>query len=217
MAPPAHIILNFAVGGQWAGRYGIDAAQFPQAFSIDYVRVCQYLQAPTGHPSCPRSPATPDLGQVKYTAPADMKKPVIRDGTVGPAPVTDDQKPEAASSFLVRTQISNLSSLPSARSITVSLRPAAANGSQEVATSALPQSALLSAAPQSFAINFSVPDQMQAGRYDVLLGIAAPSDAGSGKKPGFTPVTCGMGMPIPKAASCLVGTVDVPARAGGLP
>src|SRR5258705_3295201 len=41
LASPAHILLNFAVGGQWAGRYGIDAAQFPQAFSIDYVRVCQ--------------------------------------------------------------------------------------------------------------------------------------------------------------------------------
>lgn len=40
-APPAHILLNFAIGGQWAGRYGIDTQKFPQSFDIDYVRVYQ--------------------------------------------------------------------------------------------------------------------------------------------------------------------------------
>jgi len=38
-APPAHILLNLAIGGQWAGRHGIDDARFPARFSIDYVRV----------------------------------------------------------------------------------------------------------------------------------------------------------------------------------
>jgi beta-glucanase (GH16 family) len=38
-APPAHILLNIAVGGEWAGRHGIDDAKFPAKFSIDYVRV----------------------------------------------------------------------------------------------------------------------------------------------------------------------------------
>jgi beta-glucanase (GH16 family) len=37
-AAPAHILLNLAIGGQWAGRYGIDDTKFPQAFEIDYVR-----------------------------------------------------------------------------------------------------------------------------------------------------------------------------------
>jgi beta-glucanase (GH16 family) len=37
-APPAHILLNLAIGGDWAGRYGIDDSKFPQAFEIDYVR-----------------------------------------------------------------------------------------------------------------------------------------------------------------------------------
>jgi beta-glucanase (GH16 family) len=40
-APNAHVLLNLAVGGNWAGRYGIDAAAFPQAMEIDYVRVYQ--------------------------------------------------------------------------------------------------------------------------------------------------------------------------------
>ena len=35
---PAHILLNFAVGGAWAGRNGIDDTAFPQAMHIDWVR-----------------------------------------------------------------------------------------------------------------------------------------------------------------------------------
>jgi len=38
---PAHILLNFAVGGAWAGRHGIDDAAFPQEMQIDWVRVYQ--------------------------------------------------------------------------------------------------------------------------------------------------------------------------------
>lgn len=34
-----HLILNFAVGGNWGGRYGIDSTAFPQSFQIDYVRL----------------------------------------------------------------------------------------------------------------------------------------------------------------------------------
>jgi|SRR5215469_7813316 len=38
-APPAHVLLNLAIGGNWAGRYGIDESAFPQALEVDYVRV----------------------------------------------------------------------------------------------------------------------------------------------------------------------------------
>jgi beta-glucanase (GH16 family) len=41
LAGPAHILLNLAIGGQWAGRYGIDDAAFPQALAIDWVRAYQ--------------------------------------------------------------------------------------------------------------------------------------------------------------------------------
>jgi beta-glucanase (GH16 family) len=37
-AAPAHVLLNLAIGGNWAGRYGI-AAGFPTSFDIDHVRV----------------------------------------------------------------------------------------------------------------------------------------------------------------------------------
>ncbi len=39
VAPPAVLILNFAVGGHWAGRHGIDAAAFPTSMGVDHVRV----------------------------------------------------------------------------------------------------------------------------------------------------------------------------------
>ncbi len=40
-APNAHVLLNLAIGGGWAGRHGIDDSAFPQSMSIDYVRVYQ--------------------------------------------------------------------------------------------------------------------------------------------------------------------------------
>ncbi|MEO8301996.1 MAG: glycoside hydrolase family 16 protein [Rhizomicrobium sp.] len=202
-ASPAHILFNFAVGGHWAGRYGIDAAQFPQAFSVDYVRVCQYLQAPGGHPNCPRGPVTPDLGQTSYVAAPDLKKPVIAAGTVEPA--------QDKSAFVLKTRIANLSSLPSERALTLNLRPAngptspGPNRQTPLASLDLPKSA--SDAPQAFSLNFSVPGQMPAGSYDVMLAIGAPPDAKG--RPGFTPLSCAAG--ISKATSCPVGRIDVPA------
>jgi len=40
-AGPAHILLNLAIGGSWAGRHGIDDSAFPQALQIDWVRAYQ--------------------------------------------------------------------------------------------------------------------------------------------------------------------------------
>jgi beta-glucanase (GH16 family) len=40
-APYAHVLLNLALGGQWAGRYGIDDSAFPQSLDVDYLRVYQ--------------------------------------------------------------------------------------------------------------------------------------------------------------------------------
>lgn len=37
-APPAHILLNLAIGGSWAGRHGIDDSKLPFVFEIDWVR-----------------------------------------------------------------------------------------------------------------------------------------------------------------------------------
>lgn len=41
---PFNVILNLAIGGDWAGARGIDDAAMPQRFEIDYVRVWQGRQ-----------------------------------------------------------------------------------------------------------------------------------------------------------------------------
>jgi len=41
LAGPAHILLNLAIGGAWAGRHGIDDNAFPQSLQIDWVRAYQ--------------------------------------------------------------------------------------------------------------------------------------------------------------------------------
>jgi len=38
---PFHLILNLAIGGDWAGAKGIDDAAMPQRMEVDYVRVWQ--------------------------------------------------------------------------------------------------------------------------------------------------------------------------------
>lgn len=38
-AAPAHILLNLAIGGSWAGRHGIADEKFPARLQVDYVRV----------------------------------------------------------------------------------------------------------------------------------------------------------------------------------
>jgi beta-glucanase (GH16 family) len=43
-AGKAHILLNLAIGGAWAGRYGIDDSAFPQALQINWVRAYQKTQ-----------------------------------------------------------------------------------------------------------------------------------------------------------------------------
>jgi beta-glucanase (GH16 family) len=59
-ANPANVILNLAVGGEWAGRHGIDDTK-PMQMDVDYLRVYKKsgaaAAAPT--PSAPSTPSTP--------------------------------------------------------------------------------------------------------------------------------------------------------------
>ena len=38
-----HLLLNFAVGGNWGGVNGVDETVYPSAFEIDYVRVYKMI------------------------------------------------------------------------------------------------------------------------------------------------------------------------------
>lgn len=70
-AGPAHVLLNLAVGGGWAGRNGVDETAFPQALMIDYVRVCQFSAGAGGDRLCNGSRFTPAADESAYRAPAD--------------------------------------------------------------------------------------------------------------------------------------------------
>jgi beta-glucanase (GH16 family) len=53
----AHVLVNLAIGGPWAGRHGVDDSAFPQGLEVDYVRVYQATvdtsQSTTGKDLCP--------------------------------------------------------------------------------------------------------------------------------------------------------------------
>lgn len=78
LGPPAHVDLNFAVGGAWAGRHGIDEGAFPQNFKVDYVRVCQFTESDKGTRQCGPGQVTPDPKEFGYsTTINDMPKPAF--------------------------------------------------------------------------------------------------------------------------------------------
>jgi len=80
---PAHVLLNFAVGGQWAGRHGVDQSQFPQAFRIDYLHVCQFTSDASGKNDCGNSKFTPPPAEFGYKSELnDLPKPVLGSKTL---------------------------------------------------------------------------------------------------------------------------------------
>jgi hypothetical protein len=58
-AAPAHILINLAVGGSWAGQGGIDSSAFPASLQVDYVRLCQRAGSAAGTATCGGSRYTP--------------------------------------------------------------------------------------------------------------------------------------------------------------
>lgn len=50
---PFYMILNLAMGGDWAGAKGIDDASLPQRFEVDYVRVYELPEAPAAPAATP--------------------------------------------------------------------------------------------------------------------------------------------------------------------
>ena len=58
-AGPAHILINLAVGGDWAGAGGIDNSAFPASLQVSYVRVCQRATTGRGEATCAGSQLAP--------------------------------------------------------------------------------------------------------------------------------------------------------------
>ena len=62
---PFDLILNLAVGGDWASQKGIDDAAFPQRMQIDYVRVWQCNRKGAADLPRRRPPSRPRLAYQK--------------------------------------------------------------------------------------------------------------------------------------------------------
>lgn len=78
LAGPANILVNLAIGGGWAGRYGVDPKQYPQAYEIDYVRVCQFTEAASGKRHCEGTRYAPSVEDGRYSSPiGDLPKTVM--------------------------------------------------------------------------------------------------------------------------------------------
>src|SRR5690606_880865 len=82
LAPPAHILMNLAIGGPWAGRNGVDVASFPQQLKVDYIRVCQYVDV-GGSERCSDSAFAPTSLDGRYeTAFHDLPKTALTETQV---------------------------------------------------------------------------------------------------------------------------------------
>lgn len=162
---PAHILLNLAIGGQWAGRYGIDDEAFPQSFDIDYVRVYQYDAAFGGKE---RIANVPDLDRYSYRADGDLKRPVIHPAAGLPATA------EAGSLLPVRYR---LTGLPTVRPVKLLVSISDTNGKNKSAkVFDLPLDPTTTDSEIAARVSVPLPAMMGDGDYDVRLGLGTCTD-----------------------------------------
>jgi beta-glucanase (GH16 family) len=163
LAPPAHVILNFAVGGQWPGRHGIDEDQFPQAFQVDYVRVCQFSEKPPAG-NCPRGPSTPDLSNISYSSPGDLARPVLK------------PDPQANDGSKLRVAVDGANVLTTPHFLVGFFRASGGKDMRPIGSTALPSTGPDQHAAQLVDLDIARDVSLTDGA--VMLGLASKPDAG---------------------------------------
>ncbi|WP_174274655.1 glycoside hydrolase family 16 protein [Sphingomonas bacterium] len=185
---PAHILLNFSVGGHWAGRYGIDESAFPQALRVDYVRVCQISLGADGGRDCGGSAVTPDPRLFGYrTALNDLPKPVI-----GAAEVR-----AKADGAAVTLPITLPAGFKPDRMLKVTLSGAGSGAGKAIASANVPVSGSGKILPR---LSLSA-GRLPRGSYSLTAELLA------GGAP--TPLVCAGPEPMAKALSCRIGTLRI--------
>jgi hypothetical protein len=214
LGPPAHVDLNFAVGGAWAGRHGIDEAAFPQAFKVDYVRVCQFTNSDKGTRQCGPSELTPDPKEFGYSSAIDdMPKPAFL-----AVDKVADKKPNAGvlslnsgSPLNVAIPISVPENYPSNRLLQVSVYDSATRSVVASADRKLQETLANKRADGAGVVELSLPAIQRPGNYVLEAKLTSDTTNDKGARQVLpSPVTCSTGVIQPvKARSCRLLSLQV--------
>ena len=213
LGPPAHIDLNFAIGGAgWAGRHGIDDAAFPQTFKIDYVRVCQFTSSGRGGRKCGPSDVTPDPNDFGYTAALnDMPKPAFLNVTK----VAGDKKPNAgvlslntADPLKVEVPIKIPEDYPTNRMLHVYVFDETTGAMVASAKKPLQQVSRKEGEDGASVMEFALPAVPREGNF--VLGSKLTAEVAGEVGPKEVPIACDTAMVQPKKArSCRLLSLHV--------
>jgi Glycosyl hydrolases family 16 len=213
LGPPAHIDLNFAVGGvAWAGRHGIDEAAFPQTFKIDYIRVCQFTSSERGGRKCGPSDVTPDPNDFGYSATLnDMPKPTF----VNVTKVVADKQPSAGvlsvsttDPLKIEVPIKIPEDYPTDRTLHVYVFDETTGAMAASAKKPLQQASRKEGADGTSVIEFALPAVPREGNY--LVGSKLTAEVAGEVGPKEVPVACDTTVVQPKKArSCRLLSLHV--------
>jgi beta-glucanase (GH16 family) len=169
-AAPAHILFDFAVGGDWAGQGGVDDRSFPQQLLIDYIRVCQFSMNRNASPTCGGSSLTPPIAESRYRAIGDMTRSFLTS-----AQVTSS----AHGRFTLRMR---LKAVPTERNQLINLVATDNNGHAVLVARFRPSVPTSRwAGNLDMAGRFCVPPTLVGGNYRLWLGIGTPEAQGDWK------------------------------------
>jgi len=222
LGPPAHVDLNFAVGGKWAGRHGIDEAAFPQTFKIDYVRVCQFTSSERGNRQCGPSELTPDPKDFGYSASLnDMAKPAFLPALLNVKNAVADRQPKAGVMSLNTGEQLNFEipikvpeNYPGNRMLQVSIYDEATGTAVASANRKLQDEFLKKSAEGASVVELSLPAIRRPGNYFVAGKLTADIVSEKGAREVLpSPVTCSTDVIQPiKARSCRLLSLQVQSR-----
>lgn len=211
LGAPAHILLNFAVGGQWAGRHGVDETNFPQSLKVDYVRVCQFTKQAIGTKLCGVSEMTPDPGTYGYeTDFNDLEKPSLGDAviTMQGAAVNGSIRPGTI--LTIDPQITFPQRTLGRRYLALALRNFHTN--QEIASSTQ-ISAIVASSPSGVSSHliYTIPKSIPEGDYYLTAQLLYQDDTpGRSTQSNRTPLHCESDFDkIVKALSCNIAKLKL--------
>ena len=215
LGPPAHIDLNFAVGGsKWAGRHGIDEAAFPQTFKVDYLRVCQFTTSERGGRQCGPSQLTPDPKDFGYSATLnDMPKPTFLKVSklAGKQVSSGVSSVNTTDPLDVEIPVKFPEDYPSNRMLQAWVVDEATGSAVASAYSRLQEGSVKKRADGASIVEVSMPALPRAGSYVISAKLMADvtGDKG-GKEVLASPVTCSTDVVQPaKGRSCRLLSLQV--------